>query len=47
MVLASTSDTIAAIATAVAPGQGSVAIVRLSGPRAEAIGRQLFQAPGQ
>ncbi|MFM7641656.1 MAG: tRNA uridine-5-carboxymethylaminomethyl(34) synthesis GTPase MnmE, partial [Cyanobium sp.] len=41
------SDTIAAIATAVAPGQGSVAIVRLSGPRAEAIGRQLFQAPGQ
>jgi len=45
--LASTSDTIAAIATAVAPGQGGVAIVRLSGPRAEAIGRQLFQAPGQ
>ncbi len=40
-------DTIAAIATAVAPGQGSVAIVRLSGPRAEAIGRRLFQAPGQ
>jgi len=27
-------DTIAAIATAVAAGQGSVAIVRLSGPRA-------------
>jgi tRNA modification GTPase len=45
--LASTSDTIAALATAVAPGQGSVAIVRLSGPQAEAIGRQLFQAPGQ
>ena len=45
--LASTSDTIAAIATAVAPGQGGVAIVRLSGPRAEAIGRQLFHAPGQ
>ncbi|MCX5960157.1 MAG: tRNA uridine-5-carboxymethylaminomethyl(34) synthesis GTPase MnmE [Cyanobacteria bacterium] len=40
-------DTIAAIATAVAPGQGSVAIVRLSGPRAEAIGRRLFQVPGQ
>ena len=40
-------DTIAAIATAVAPGQGSVAIVRLSGPRAEAIARRLFQAPGQ
>ena len=40
-------DTIAAIATAVAPGQGSVAIVRLSGPEAEAIGRRLFEAPGQ
>ena len=39
-------DTIAAIATAVAPGQGSVAIVRLSGPQAEAIGRRLFAAPG-
>jgi tRNA modification GTPase len=40
-------DTIAAIATAVAAGAGSVAIVRLSGPQAEAIGRRLFQAPGQ
>ena len=39
-------DTIAAIATAVAPGQGSVAIVRLSGPQAEPIGRRLFAAPG-
>jgi tRNA modification GTPase len=46
-VLASTSDTIAAIATAVSTGQGSVAIVRLSGARAEAIGRQLFQPAGQ
>jgi tRNA modification GTPase len=45
--LVAAEDTIAAIATAVAPGQGSVAIVRLSGPRAEAIGRRLFQAPGQ
>ncbi|MFM7634902.1 MAG: tRNA uridine-5-carboxymethylaminomethyl(34) synthesis GTPase MnmE [Cyanobacteriota bacterium] len=44
---ASPSDTIAAIATAVAPGQGSVAIVRLSGPEAEAIGRGLFEAPGR
>jgi len=40
-------DTIAAIATAVAPGQGSVAIVRVSGPRAEAIGRQLFRVAGR
>ncbi|MCP9894398.1 tRNA uridine-5-carboxymethylaminomethyl(34) synthesis GTPase MnmE [Vulcanococcus limneticus Candia 3F8] len=40
-------DTIAAVATAVAAGAGSVAIVRLSGPQAEAIGRRLFVAPGQ
>jgi tRNA modification GTPase len=39
-------DTIAAIATAVAAGAGSVAIVRLSGPTAETIGRRLFVAPG-
>ena len=39
-------DTIAAIATAVAAGAGSVAIVRLSGPAAEVIGRRLFVAPG-
>jgi len=39
-------DTIAAIATAVAAGEGSVAIVRLSGPQAEAIGRRVFRAPG-
>ena len=41
------SDTIAAIATAVAAGQGSVAIVRLSGPDAELIARRLFEAPGK
>ena len=29
-----------------APGQGSVAIVRISGPQAEEIGRRLFRAPG-
>ncbi|MFM7311894.1 MAG: tRNA uridine-5-carboxymethylaminomethyl(34) synthesis GTPase MnmE [Cyanobium sp.] len=40
------NDTIAAIATAVAAGAGSVAIVRLSGKRAEAIGRSLFAAAG-
>jgi tRNA modification GTPase len=40
------SETIAAIATAVAPGEGGVAIVRLSGAAAEAIGRRLFAAPG-
>ncbi|MCS5692265.1 tRNA uridine-5-carboxymethylaminomethyl(34) synthesis GTPase MnmE [Cyanobium sp. FGCU-6] len=46
-VAAGQSDTIAAIATAVAAGQGSVAIVRLSGPRAEAIGRRLFEVQGR
>ena len=30
-----------------APGQGSVAIVRISGAQAEPIGRQLFEAPGR
>jgi tRNA modification GTPase len=40
-------DTIAAVATAVAAGQGSVAIVRISGPRAESIGERLFCAPGR
>ncbi len=30
-----------------APGQGSVAIVRISGAQAEAIGRRLFRAPGR
>ena len=40
-------DTIAAIATAVVPQQGSVGIVRLSGADAVAIARALFQAPGR
>ncbi len=39
-------ETIAAIATAVVPQQGSVGIVRLSGNSAVAIARQLFDAPG-
>ncbi len=38
--------TIAAIATAVVPQQGSVGIVRLSGREAVAIARHLFRAPG-
>ncbi|MCP9916423.1 tRNA uridine-5-carboxymethylaminomethyl(34) synthesis GTPase MnmE [Cyanobium sp. ATX 6F1] len=40
------TDTIAAVATAVAPGVGSVAIVRVSGAGAEPIARRLFLAPG-
>ena len=41
------SSTIAAIATAVAAGEGSVAIVRISGSEAEKIGRKLFVSAGQ
>ncbi len=40
------SETIAAIATAIVPQQGSVGIVRLSGVDAIAIAQQLFHAPG-
>ena len=40
-----TTDTIAAIATA--PGQGGVAIVRLSGPEAEAILLRIFRPAGK
>ncbi len=39
--------TIAAIATAIVPQQGSVGIVRLSGSEAVAIARTLFEAPGK
>ncbi|MEG4999762.1 tRNA uridine-5-carboxymethylaminomethyl(34) synthesis GTPase MnmE [Microcoleus sp. B4-D4] len=39
--------TIAAIATAIVPQQGSVAIVRLSGAAALKIAETLFRAPGQ
>ncbi|MEO1070435.1 MAG: tRNA uridine-5-carboxymethylaminomethyl(34) synthesis GTPase MnmE, partial [Cyanobacteria bacterium J06638_6] len=40
-------ETIVAIATAIAPQQGSVGIVRLSGANAVAIARSLFHVPGQ
>lgn len=40
-------ETIAAIATAVVPQQGSVGIVRLSGQNAIAIAHALFHAPGR
>lgn len=39
-------ETIAAIATAIAPEQGSVGIVRLSGDQSQAIARRLVQTPG-
>lgn len=41
-----TSGTIAAIATAIVPQQGSVGIVRVSGSDALAIAHNLFDAPG-
>lgn len=41
-----TGQTIAAIATAIVPQQGSVGIVRVSGSEAVAIARTLFHAPG-
>src|SRR6478672_1224611 len=40
-------NTIAAIATAIVPQQGSVGIVRMSGAEAVAIAKSLFYAPGQ
>ncbi|MEH2319089.1 tRNA uridine-5-carboxymethylaminomethyl(34) synthesis GTPase MnmE [Nostoc sp.] len=42
-----TTGTIAAIATAVLPQQGSVGIVRVSGLQAMALAQTLFQAPGR
>lgn len=42
-----TGGTIAAIATAVVPQQGSVGIVRVSGSEAMAIAHSLFHAPGR
>ncbi|MEM9137061.1 MAG: tRNA uridine-5-carboxymethylaminomethyl(34) synthesis GTPase MnmE [Cyanobacteria bacterium P01_F01_bin.42] len=41
------APTIAAIATATVPEQGSIGIVRMSGPDAFSIAEQLFHAPGQ
>lgn len=42
-----TGDTIAAIATAIVPEQGSIGIVRLSGSEAVAIARRLFHTPNR
>ena len=42
-----TGDTIAAIATAIVPEQGSIGIVRLSGSQAVAIARRLFHTPNR
>ncbi|MEH2167587.1 MAG: tRNA uridine-5-carboxymethylaminomethyl(34) synthesis GTPase MnmE [Nostoc sp.] len=45
--LFATTGTIAAIATAVVPQQGSVGIVRVSGSQAMTIAQSLFYAPGR
>ncbi|RCJ17926.1 tRNA uridine(34) 5-carboxymethylaminomethyl synthesis GTPase MnmE [Nostoc sp. ATCC 43529] len=45
--LFATTGTIAAIATAVVPQQGSVGIVRVSGDRAMSIAETLFHTPGR
>ncbi|MBH8575298.1 tRNA uridine-5-carboxymethylaminomethyl(34) synthesis GTPase MnmE [Nostocaceae cyanobacterium CENA369] len=45
--LLATAGTIAAIATAVVPQQGSVGIVRVSGSQAMDIAQRLFRAPGR
>ncbi len=42
----SSEETIAAIATAVAPGQGGIAVVRISGPAAELTARRVFVCSG-
>lgn len=46
-VSSSSQETIAAVATAVAAGQGGIAVIRLSGPVAEAVGRSVVSVPGQ
>ena len=40
------TDTIAAVATAVAAGQGGIAVIRLSGPAAEATAHAVVRCPG-
>lgn len=39
-------DTIAAISTAIVPQQGSIGVVRLSGPQSLTIAKTIFDAPG-
>ena len=41
-----TEDTIAAIATAVSPGQGSIAVIRISGSSAIEITKTIVHIPG-
>ena len=41
-----TEETIAAIATAIAAGQGGIAVIRISGPAALTVGRSVVSIPG-
>ena len=41
-----TEDTIAAIATAVSPGQGSIAVIRISGSSAIETSKNIVHIPG-
>ena len=41
------TDTIAAVATAVAPGQGGIAVIRLSGPQAQTAVQTIARFPGR
>ncbi len=43
----SSQDTIAAVATAVAPGQGGIAVIRISGISAEKVGQAVVSVPGR
>ena len=43
----SPQDTIAAIATAVAPGQGGIAVIRISGALAEKVAKNVVSVPGK
>ncbi len=42
-----TDETIAAIATAISPGQGGIAVVRISGPKALSIGKNIVYIAGK
>ena len=42
-----TEETIAAIATAISPGQGGIAVVRISGPKALSIGKNIVYIAGK
>ena len=45
--ISQSEDTIAAIATAIAAGQGGIAIIRISGPAAIEIGKKVVSIPGE